>query len=148
VVYHQHRIWGFFLIYSTIILYEHFLDKGKHELVDKRMKYIMWPLLSALSLFLITLFTKPEIVSLKFAYFYIGIFFFLLPTVSFLSFFPRLISKYIKIALYFFIISFLFEITAIQLNQWTFPGSNFIGWIQIFGFRFPVEEFFVYFVFR
>lgn len=33
-------IWGFFLIYSIVIFYEHFLDKGKHELVDRRMKYL------------------------------------------------------------------------------------------------------------
>ncbi|HCX26022.1 MAG: hypothetical protein UX01_C0004G0002 [Candidatus Collierbacteria bacterium GW2011_GWB2_45_17] len=83
-------IWGFFVVYSTVIVYEHFLDKGKHELIDKRMKYLMWPLLSVLSLFLITFFTKPEILNLKFAYLYIGLFFFLLPTVSMLSFFPRL----------------------------------------------------------
>ncbi|HBC45391.1 TPA: hypothetical protein DCZ81_04450, partial [Candidatus Collierbacteria bacterium] len=58
----------------------------------------------------------------------------------------RLISKYIKIALYFFVLSFLFEITAIQLNQWSFPGNHFIGWVEIFGYRFPIEEFFFYFI--
>ena len=29
---------GFFMAYYTVIFYEHFLDKGKHNLVYKHMK--------------------------------------------------------------------------------------------------------------
>lgn len=139
-------IWGFFLIYSIVIFYEHFLDKGKHELVDRRMKYLAWPLIILMLVFFSVLFTKPELLVIPYAYFWLGTVFFILPAITFLSFFPRLLSKYVKTASYFFLLSILFELTGLQLNQWTFPGSNFIGWVELFGHRFPFEEFFFWFV--
>lgn len=139
-------IWGFFLIYSIVIFYEHFLDKGKHELVDKRMKYLAWPLIILMLVFFTLLFTKPELLIIRYAYFWLGAIFFILPTITFLSFFPRLLSKYVKTASYFFLLAVLFELTGLQLNQWTFPGQNFIGWVELFGHRFPFEEFFFWFV--
>ena len=139
-------IWGFFLIYSIVIFYEHFLDKGKHELIDKRMKYLVWPLIIIMIVFFTFLFTMPELLVIPYAYFWLGTIFFILPTITFLSFFPRLLSKYVKTASYFFLLSILFELTGLQLNQWTFPGSNFIGWVELFGHRFPFEEFFFWFV--
>ena len=139
-------IWGFFLIYSIVIFYEHFLDKGKHELVDRRMKYLVWPLIILMLVFFTILFTKPELLVIRYAYFWLGTIFFIVPAITFLSFFPRLLSKYVKTASYFFLLSILFELTGLQLNQWAFPGSNFIGWVELFGHRFPFEEFFFWFV--
>ena len=139
-------IWGFFLIYSIVIFYEHFLDKGKHELVDRRMKYLAWPLIILMLVFFAALFTKPDLLIIPYAYFWLGTIFFILPSITFLSFFPRLLSKYVKTASYFFLLAILFELTGLQLNQWTFPGNNFIGWVELFGHRFPFEEFFFWFV--
>lgn len=139
-------IWAFFLVYSVVIFYEHFLDKGKHELVDKRMKYLFWPLITLLLVFFITLFTRPELLVIPYAYLWIGVILILLPSITFLSFFPRLLSKYVKTASYFFLLALLFELTGLELNQWTFPGNNFIGWVELFGYRFPFEEFFFWFV--
>lgn len=139
-------IWGFFLIYNIVIFYEHFLDKGKHELVDTRMKYLIWPLIILMLIFFSLLFTKPELLIIPYAYFWLGTFLFILPTITFISFFPRLLSKYVKTASYFFLLAVLFELTGLQLNQWTFPGQNFIGWVELFGHRFPFEEFFFWFV--
>lgn len=146
VVPFEDLIWGFFLTYSTIIFYEHFLDKGKHNLIDKRMKYILWPAYTALLIFFIVLFSKPELLIVRYAYLWIGVVIIFLPSITFLSFFPRLLSKYVKTASYFFLLALLFEITALQLNQWSFPGRNFIGWVEMFGYRFPFEEFFFWFI--
>lgn len=146
IIPYEDIIWGFLLVYSTIIFYEHFLDKGKQGLVDRKMKYFVWPVLTALIVFLSIHFLKPELLVLKYAYLLLGIGLVLIPSITFLSFFPRLISKYIKTASYFFILSLLFELTALQLNQWTFPGNNFIGWVSILGFDIPFEEFFFFFV--
>ncbi len=139
-------IYAFFLVYSIVIFYEHFLDKGKHELVDKRMKYMAWPLITLVMVFLITLFTKPEMLVIPYAYFWLGTAIFLIPAVTFLSFFPRLISKYIKTASYFFLLALMFELTGLELQLWTFPGTHFIGWVDLFGYKFPFEEFFFWFV--
>jgi len=139
-------IFGFFLVYSIIIFYEHFLDKGKHELVDKRMKYLLWPLIIFLLIFFIVIFTRPDLLVIPYAHFWTGIVFIFLPAITFLSFFPRLLSKYVKIGSYFFILSLLFELTALQLHQWSFPASKYIGWVSLFGQRFPFEELFFWLV--
>lgn len=110
------------------------------------MKYLIWPVVILLLLFLLVLVTKPELLMIKYAYFWLGLLFFLLPAITFISFFPRLLSKYIKTASYFFLVSVLAELTGLQLNQWTFPGQHFIGWVELFGYRFPFEELFFWFI--
>jgi len=139
-------IWGFFLTYTIVIFYEHFLDKGKHELIDKKMKYFILPTILVLIIFFLLYFINQDLLRIKYAYLILGVVLILLPSITFLSFFPKLISKYTKTACYFFILAFMFELTGLQLNQWTFPGQNFIGWIEILGHRFPFEEFFFWFV--
>ena len=138
-------IWGFLLVYSIIIFYEHFLDKGKHNLIDKRMKYLVLGLIILLIIFFMLLIFNPEFLFIKYAYLWLGIIFLLLPSITFLTYFSKLLSKYIKTTSYFFILSFLFEITGLQLDQWRFTGDHFIGWIEFMGYRFPFEEFFFYF---
>lgn len=139
-------VWAFFITYSAVIFYEHFLDKGKVELVDKKMKYLVLPFIALLITFFLVYLFKSDLLILPYAYFWVGALLFVLPAITFLSFFPRLLSKYVKTGSYFFVLSILFEFTGLQLNQWTFPGDHFIGWVELFGFRFPFEEFFFWFV--
>lgn len=140
-------IWGFLLVYSIVIFYEHFLDKGKQELIDKRMKYLIWPWVSLLLVFFAIYFTSPVLLNIQYAYLWIGMLFVLLPAVTSLVFFPRLLSKYVKTASYFFVLAVSFELTSLHLNQWSFPEDGyFIGWVEILGFRFPFEEFFFWIV--
>jgi lycopene cyclase domain-containing protein len=139
-------VWGFLLVYTIIIFYEHFLNKSKHNLIDKRMKYFILPMICVLTIFFVLLLAKPEFLMIKYAYFWIGLILMLLPSIAFLSFFPKLASKYIKTATYFFALAFLFELTGLHLGQWTFPGTHFIGYIEILNIKFPLEEFFYWFV--
>ena len=37
--------------------------------------------------------------------------------------------------------NFIYDIAALKLGWWTFPGTEFIGWISIAGVSFPIEEF-------
>lgn len=133
---------GFSMAYYTVIFYEHFLDKGKHGLIDKHMKYAIWPLIILFTTVVASylLLNKPIIV--QYAYLWLGIILIIIPCISFLSVFPKLIAKYCTTGAYFFLLYFIFEITALELKQWSFPGNNFIGWVQIFGYRFPFEELF------
>lgn len=135
-------IWFFLFLYMSVIFYEHFFDKGKPELVDKHMKYLAGPLVVLLVLFFVILFKNPALLAVPYAYFWIGLIFMLLPTISFLSFFPRLLAKHVKTGSYFFIHALLFELTGLQLNHWAFPGSNFVGRIELLGYHLPFEEFF------
>lgn len=134
-------ILGFLLTYAVVICYEHFLDKGKHNLIDRKMKYFVWPFALLLIAFSALFVTHPEFLKIKYAYFWIGTIFLLVPIITTLSIFPRLLSKYLKVGTYFAILLAIFEYTGISLNQWIFPGKNFIGWISYFGYKIPFEEF-------
>ena len=40
----------------------------------------------------------------------------------------------------FFVISLAYELVALQLSQWQFNGTQYIGWIELLGHGFPFEE--------
>lgn len=138
--------WLFFFVYSVLIFYEHFCDKGKKELVDRRMKYLVWPLFAVLFIFILFVRQSPALLNIPYAYVWLGLITTLLPGMLFLNFFPNFLSRYVKVSAYFFILSILFELTALELGQWSFPGTTFIGWVDILGYRFPFEEFFFWFL--
>ncbi len=138
--------WGFAVIYVVVIFYEHFLDKGRHNVVDKKLKYPTYLFLSILVVVLSLHFFAPNL--LRIPYFYLtgmGILGFS-PIVIFLSHFPRFIGKYSKVVIYFTFLNLIYELTAMELGWWTFPGKEFIGWVEIGRYRFPFEEFFFYIV--
>lgn len=139
-------IWGFLLVYDIIMFYEHFLDKGRHNLKDTRLKYFIILFILLLIIFLLTYLFNPSFLSFKYFYLFYGLLIMLLPTISFLSFFPRLISKFIKTGAYFLILSILYEFSGLYLNQWEFRGNNFIGWVNFFNIKIPFEELFFYLI--
>lgn len=146
VVPYEDMIWGFLLVYHVVIFYEHFLDKGKHNLIDKKMKYFIWPVILVFLIFFLSIYNDVSLI-LPYPYLIICSIFVLLPSVTFLAFFPRLISKYIKTTSYFFMSGLMFELTGLHLNHWGFAkDGQYVGWIELLGHRFPLEEFFFWFV--
>lgn len=137
---YEDLIWGILQAYFVIILYEHFLDKGKHQLVGSNFKYFIYFFVGLLSLFFLALSLKPTLLKIPYAYFWIGITFFLLPSIVFLARFPKIILKFIKLGSYFLLLHIVFEFTALELGNWTFPGSNYISVVSIAGFSIPIEE--------
>jgi len=99
-------LWSFMGFYLLIIFYEHFLNKGKHELVDERMKYFVWPAVFLVVLFLFVLFLKPDLLVFKYSYLLIGFVFVLLPVVTFLSFFSSFNIKICQNSKLFFYLEF------------------------------------------
>lgn len=139
-------IWAFLLAYLGVLFYEYFSDKGRDEKISKNIKFLVLAWSGLLVVFFILLSVKPEALYISYFYFWGGTIFLLLPTVIFLFFFPKVITKFVKTAVYFFVLAILFELTALQLNQWAFPGEHFIGWVELFGYKFPFEEFFFWFI--
>ena len=135
-------VFGTLFVYLTIMFYEHLLDKGKDNKIDKKLRLFIIPLTIIFLIFLIIIFKSSELLNIPYAYFWIGLLAGLLPLAAMLSFFPRLFCKFIKAASYFFFLTLLFELTALHLDQWVFPGDQFIFWVDIAGNRFPFEELF------
>lgn len=106
----------------------------------------MWPLSAILFIFILFVRQSPTLLNIPYAYVWLGLVTTLLPGMLFLNFFPNFLSRYVKVSAYFFILSILFELTALELGQWSFPGTTFIGWVDILGYRFPFEEFFFWFL--
>lgn len=123
------------------MFYEHFLDKEKHNLKDTKLKYFISLIIVALFVFSSIYLIEKNLLLIP--YFFATFFsiFFLIPMISFLSFFPRLISKYLKTGVYFFAQSLIFELTALSLGQWGFYGKQYIGWVSFGNLKFPLEEF-------
>lgn len=60
--------------------------------------------------------------------------------------YPKVFSKFALTAAYFFVFTFMYEIAGLRLGWWAFPGTEFIGWVHIFGVSFPLEEFVFWFM--
>ena len=133
-------IWGILFVYAVIIFYEYFLDKGKDKIIEKNMKYVVLIFFTLTAITLFIFFKNPILLKVPYAYLWIGIILVFIPIVIFLLYFPKLLLKFLKTSFYFIYLSLLFELVAVYLNQWIFPGTNFIGWVNVMGIRFPFEE--------
>ncbi|MBS3065884.1 hypothetical protein J4229_02450 [Candidatus Pacearchaeota archaeon] len=136
-------IWLFLFIYFVAIFYEYFLDKEcTPRLYHPKIKYLLSILILILGTFFLIYAIKPSLLHINYFYLKFGIIASLLPVVLMLFKFPSLFDKMLKTGIYFSFLSLIYEITALSLGQWTFPSENqFIGFVQILGTKFPLEEF-------
>lgn len=58
---------------------------------------------------------------------------------------PRLLAKFLKTSAFFFALYLIYELTALELGQWYFPGQ-YVGWVELRGVRFPLEELFFWMI--
>lgn len=139
-------IWGFLLVYNPVMFYCNFFDPGSNKLFHKRMWFpVFFNTLAALFVVLsVNIF--PDVLSLEYAYLWIGTIVLGVPLVLFVSSYPRYVKQFILVALYFFALGLLFELVSLELGHWIFPGEGFIGWVHIFGQSMPIEEFIFWFV--
>jgi hypothetical protein len=139
----------FWLISATFtiaVIYEILVDRGKHEIMDRRMLYffsLTAPLLCMF--FLIPEFTRWSIYEIdsQYTYLALGILFFLLPAVLFLLRYSLFLKRSLPLIGYFLYLTFCFEISAIHLRQWIFSGRYILSPIKIIGNVYiPLEELF------
>lgn len=140
-------LWAFFQLYFTAIFYEYFFDKTvNRKLWTDRVKTLLAFSIGVFALFIGLLIVRPETFVIPYFYFFFGIFGILLPTLVYAFLKPSLVGKVAKVGAYFFYLTLVYELTALTLGWWSFPSSQFIGWVEILGTRFPFEEFFFWLV--
>jgi len=132
-------IWYFFWIVLTVVYYEHFFEHERTEKVSRRFKSALTFFLIVLALIVTAFYTNPEIIRFRYAYLLVGIlgafpFFYLIFRK------PHLIGKLLKAGVFNIFLFLSFELTALALDQWRFPGE-YVGTVSLFGLRFPFEEF-------
>ncbi|MBU1036736.1 hypothetical protein KKF32_01705 [Patescibacteria group bacterium] len=146
----NYRIFGFwpvdepiwFILWALFIIafYEHFHEREKKGVISKRFQYLAIPTLIAL-VFVLCIFTVREsIFYFRYAYFFLALPS-IIPIVLVIKRYPALFIKFFKTGLFFFMLFLIYELTAVKLGQWYFPGE-YIGWIELVGLRFPFEELF------
>lgn len=134
-------LWAVLNCYLVVIFYEYFIHHHfVNNLYDKKLRslFITGVLIFIVFLFLYNLF--PHYLYIPYFYFWFGLTLILIPILLQFITHPKLISKFLETAAYFFYLTLTYEITALQLGWWDFPGSQFIGWISIFNIKFPLEE--------
>jgi hypothetical protein len=137
-------IWLFLYIYLVAIFYETFIEKNQVEKTYyHNFKYLITLMVLIYGLFGFFYFLAPAFLLINYFYLKLGLVLGLLPITLVLLKSPKLCQKFFQTAIYFFFLSLIYELTALTLGQWTFPAKNqFIGFVEIFGLRFPFEEFF------
>ncbi|MBS3176595.1 hypothetical protein J4457_05155 [Candidatus Woesearchaeota archaeon] len=144
----EQLIWLFLYLYLVAIFYEAFLEKTcTHRLYSSHLKYGIILLYLIFGLFIIIHLTKHELLEINYFYLKFGIVLGLLPIAVALIKFPRLYTQFLQTAAYFFYLSFLYEVTALVLGQWTFPATNqFVGFLSLGSISFPFEELFFWII--
>jgi len=133
-------LWAVLNIYFVIVFYEYFTDNKKKKAWNSRSLRFSFIIVVLFTVFTLLYLYAPHI--LKFSYFYLwwGTLLLFVPLLVRLATNPDVILDYLKVGLYFFLVTLTYEIAALQLEWWDFPGTNFIGWISLMGVRFPLEE--------
>jgi hypothetical protein len=134
-------VWAILNCYFVIMFYEYFLHHHfTKKLWSNKLRYLF---IFGLFLFVLFLFAynfAPAYLHIPFFYLWFGLILILIPIILQLFTHPKFVSKFFETAAYFFYLTLTYEITALQLGWWDFPGEKFIGWISFFNIRFPVEE--------
>jgi hypothetical protein len=134
-------LWAILNLYFVIMFYEHFLDKHvTKNFWHPHMKYLVAFAVSLFVLFITLYFYLPTALNIPFFYLCFGIVLLLIPLIIQMANHPTMNVKLFKTTAYFFYLTFIYEVTGLQLGWWDFPGTNFIGWVSVFNIRFPLEE--------
>lgn len=131
-------IWFFLWVLSILVFYEHFYERERGGHVSKKFKYIALPTFILLTVVLIKAGLETNALILSHAYLFSALPA-ILPVAWIIKNRPKLLTKFFKTGLFFFMLYLVYELTALSLGQWYFSGE-YVGWIEINKLRFPIEE--------
>ena len=135
-------LWAIFNLYFVVMFYEYFIHRYSTKIIlYKKLKYLFLFSLFLFLIFLVFYTYYPYLLNIDYFYLRYGIVGIALPIIFQLVKYPKFFLKFIKVAIYFFYVTLLYEFTGLKIGWWYFPESNFIGQISIFAIKFPVEEF-------
>ncbi|MCR4280256.1 MAG: hypothetical protein NUV82_02405 [Candidatus Komeilibacteria bacterium] len=143
----ENIIWLPIYTMFIIMFYEYFYEYGDTDYSYRpRLKYLYILFGVILLGFLLIYFINEQWLYINYWYLKFGVILVLLPIILTLSTKPKLFNKFLKVGVYFFYSSFLYEITALHLNQWVFPGGGIVGRFSLGQMWFPIEELFFWMI--
>lgn len=135
-------IWIFLLVYFIVIFYEHFIDKGRHRVVDGYFKILGIALSVIFIIFFVLILVKSSLLQIKYVYMRTGLS--VIPVIILVLKHPHFFFKLLKISPYFIAVSLINLLTGVELGHWYYPGNNFIGMASVFNYKIPYEEFLLF----
>lgn len=130
--------YSFFILMYYLVFYK---SSRRGALYQKRFPYFVAAMLIILLAVIFGHFFFPELLYIHYFYLKAGIVVILLPTLAILGSHPALDKKMLKVGAFFLYYCLVYEVTALKLDQWSFPAHNeFIGLIHFHGYAFPLEE--------
>lgn len=134
-------VWAVLNVYCVVMFHKYFFDRQAMKgLWPSRMNYGLSLILLLFTVFITLYVYSPSSLHIPYFYLLFGTVLILIPVVLWFRAHPESISGLAKTGAYFFILTLAYEITALSLRWWDFPGTAFIGWVSIFSTRFPLEE--------
>ena|SRR3989344_3858529 len=131
-------------VFFTVLFYEYFTDFDFSKHVSRHYFYALIAGLLVDVVLLGIFYIAPALLIISYAYFYLGIgMMILFLAVVFLH--PTVLKRCLRIAPFFALMYVAFECVALSVGLWTFPGQ-YVGYIQILGNRFPIEELFFWII--
>ncbi len=141
-------IYFFLFVYFPVMFWEHFHERqGRERTWGKKMtRLVCIFLFSSIAIFT-TWMWAPHFLQVPYFYLLSCLLFVAAPLLFEIVFNPKLGLKFISTGLYFAYVAIAYELTALRLGLWNYPSNQFIGWIEIVGLRFPLEELFAWILF-
>jgi hypothetical protein len=134
-------LWSFLVAYVIIIFYEHFCNKSFQKGMSGKIKPVCYILYSATALVIITFVLDSSLLKIPYSYFWLGMLFWVVPIILFLSRHKSFFASFLKVDLFFLYLYTIYELIGLRLKLWTFPGVHYVAWVSILGYSFPLEEF-------
>ena len=130
--------WAFLIPFSVLVFYEHFLkDASLTGIAPHYREVLMAGVVLLLSLILF-FYWYPDAPRIPFAYLLVGTIS-VLPLLGLLYLREGLAYKIILVSIFYMAVNLLFELTALTLGQWSFPGQ-YLAWVTVAGISLPLEE--------
>ena len=134
-------LWQFLTVYTILIFYEHFCNRHFLPDISKRISLMLWLLYPAMFAVIAVFLVNSTPLQIPYSFLLLGLIFFSLPVILFLATYRGFFFGFLKTQLFFLYIHLIFELVGLKLGHWTFPGTHYIGWVNVLGQSFPVEEF-------
>ncbi|MDY6777208.1 MAG: hypothetical protein SVU32_00955 [Candidatus Nanohaloarchaea archaeon] len=137
-------LWGFFTAFFVVMFYRRFVNTGADgQAWNGRKAAITKAVYGPLLVYTAGFFFLPTPFNVPYFYLLFGLPVIILPLVYEFQRRPELFPGLIQTGAYFFYSFLIYEMTALRIGFWGFPGNRtaFIGWVTLLGERLPLEEF-------
>lgn len=138
----ENMIFAFINFFWVLTFYEYFVDRDGDGKISKRYKYLIGIFCIFFVVFFTLFFYNEQLVTLN--YFQIAFLTLIVPSLIIFIKNPKLIKKTILTTLFFAVVFFVYELVAIKIGNWWWPGEYWLTF-NVWGEVFPVDDIIIWY---